>query len=218
MKTHILKKVEHETRIGDKCPYIEPNVTEDCLFVEDGEVVGFYIRNIGQHSEKLQKLITVANNELLSDRVPKSLMERSDVWDTQKKLGITRKQAIALSVAQYSTILGSIPPRPHMKRPYPSRSSVHAVESAQTFIKAMLLACKESEQLIKKLAPSIYTAQKKAVEKNVPKEWRFGELFTSSISNFNIAAPFHIDRQNIKECVNVIITKRKKQGWLHNSP
>lgn len=53
-------------------------------------------------------------------------------------------------VLQYSTILGSVPPKPHMRRPYPTMSSVHNVKTAQTFIKAMLMLCKESEELIKK--------------------------------------------------------------------
>ena len=40
-------------------------------------------------------------------------------------------------------------------------------------------------------------------------EFRFGNLFTSSISNFNIAAPYHQDKGNLKDTVNVILTKRK---------
>jgi hypothetical protein len=33
-------------------------------------------------------------------------------------------------------------------------------------------------------------------------------LFTSSISNFNIAANYHIDGGNLEGCVNVIIAKK----------
>ena len=73
----------------------------------------------------------------------------------------------------------------------------------------MLLACKESEKIIKEILPEQYETQKKLIEEYCPKEFRFGELFTSSISNFNIPAPFHIDKANIKGCVNVIITKKK---------
>ena len=65
-------------------------------------------------------------------------------------------------VLQYSTIIGSVPPKPHMRRPYPTISSVHNVDSAKTFIKAMMLLCKESEEIIKKLTPNIYENQKKA--------------------------------------------------------
>jgi len=43
----------------------------------------------------------------------------------------------------------------------------------------------------------------------VPEKYRFGRLFTSSISNFNIAAPFHRDAGNLVGCVNVIIAKKK---------
>jgi hypothetical protein len=42
----------------------------------------------------------------------------------------------------------------------------------------------------------------------VPKEWRFSKMFTSSISNYNIPAPFHRDNANIQGCVNVIIAKK----------
>jgi hypothetical protein len=33
-------------------------------------------------------------------------------------------------------------------------------------------------------------------------------MFTSSISNYNIPAPFHRDNANIQGCVNVIIAKK----------
>jgi hypothetical protein len=64
-------------------------------------------------------------------------------------------------VDQFSTILGSCAPRPHMRMPYPRISRVHEVESAQTFIKAMLRACHEAEELIKELAPNVYEKQLK---------------------------------------------------------
>ena len=43
MKRVDLIKVEHNVKIGDKCKYIEPNVTEDSIFYADGEAIGFYI-------------------------------------------------------------------------------------------------------------------------------------------------------------------------------
>jgi hypothetical protein len=73
----------------------------------------------------------------------------------------------------------------------------------------MMLACRESEQLIKEITPSIYERQKSIIETKVPPQWRFGELFTSSISNFNISAPFHRDAGNLEGCVNVIIAKKQ---------
>ena len=111
-------------------------------------------------------------------------------------------------VEQYSTILGSIPPKPHMRRPYATRSSVHNVASAKTFVKAMLMLAKESESIIKALTPDLYEQQKQLIADNIAKEWRFGDLFTSSISNYNIAADFHRDNGNLKGCSNVIIAKR----------
>ena len=126
-----LKQLHHTVKVGDVCGEIEPNITEDTLFVANGEVIGFYMREIPEH---LAKYVEVANAEFLSDRVPKSTMNR-----TSGEQGHTER------VQQFSTILGGVPPRPHMKRPYPSISSVHQVKSAQTFIKAMLLVAREAE-------------------------------------------------------------------------
>ena len=193
-----LIQLEHQTKIGDVCGHIEPNVTEDTLFLMDGEIIGFYLKDISKHSEKLSNFINIANTELRSKKVPKSLMKRSSGLHSSEN-----------EVLQYSTIIGSVPPKPHMRRPYPTISSVHNVPTAKTFIKAMLLACKESEELIKKYAPNVFEKQLKLIEDNVPKKYRFGRLFTSSISNYNISAPFHRDNGNIQGCVNVIIAKKK---------
>jgi hypothetical protein len=103
-----------------------------------------------------------------------------------------------------------------MRRNYATISSVHGVKSAAPFIKAMYLLALESEKLIKEIMPEQYEQQKQLFE-DVPKKWRFGNLFTSSISNFNISAPFHRDTGNIEGTVNVIICKRQnsKGGDLH---
>jgi len=195
MKRIDLIKRDHNVQIGDICETIEPNVTEDSIFYYDGEPIGFYIKSI---EGKLRQYVEIANNELRSDRVPKSEMRRSS--------GMIDKEA---EVKQYSTIIGSCPPKPHMRRPYPSMSSVHQVKTAQTFIKAMLLACHESEEVIRQITPNIFENQKNIIETNIPKKWRFGRLFTSSISNYNISAPFHRDAGNLEGCVNVIIAKKE---------
>jgi len=198
MKKIELKQVDHNVKIGDVCGVIPPNVTEDSLFILNGEIIGFYLRDISEHSEKLSKFINIANKELRSENVPKSVMGRSSGQRNKEK-----------AVQQYSTIIGSIPPRPHNRRPFPSISSVHGVSTAKTFIKSMLLACRESEELIKKYAPEVYEKQLKLIKENVPEKYRFSKLFTSSISNYNISAPFHRDNGNIPGCVNVIIAKKK---------
>lgn len=202
MKRIDVNQVEHPLKVGDQCKAFEPNITEDCIFYADGEPIGFFIR---QMPEKACKLADLADKELRSKNVPKSEMKRSSgLHDSQGE------------VLQFSTILGGVPPKPHMRRPYPTISSVHQVKTAQTFIKAMLLLAKESEKLIALIMPEQYEQQKKLFE-NVPSEWRFANLFTSSISNYNISAPFHRDTGNIKNTVNVIITKRRnsKGGNLH---
>lgn len=206
MKVLELKKREHDIRIGKRCEYIPPTVTESCLLQLDGKIIGFYLTEL---PDKLKQLITIANQEFLSDNVPKSLLERAEVMATQRKLGITRSQAKKLSTVQMSTILGGVLAKPHLRRPYNSVSQVHTHKSAKTFIKAMLLACLESEKVIKQYMPEQYETQKKLIEETTLPKYRFGNLFTSSISNYNIAAPFHQDRGNLKNTVNVILTKRK---------
>jgi hypothetical protein len=200
MKRVDLIQQDHNTKIGDVCGDIVPNITEDCIFYENGEPIGFYIKDISAYSEKASKLADLADKELRSKNVPKSTMKRSSGFGD----GNNEKE-----VLQYSTILGGVPPKPHMRRPYPTISSVHSVKTAQTFIKAMYMLAMESEKIMQQIIPSVYEAQKAIFEQQVNKKWRFGNLFTSSISNYNISAPFHIDNGNIKGCVNVIIAKKK---------
>lgn len=194
MKVVQLAQLEHTVKIGDKCGPIEPTVKEDTLFMAGDEPVGFYLKTI---TGKLKDYVEVANAELLSDRVPKSEMRRSS--------GLMNKEA---EVKQFSTIIGSVPPKPHMKRAYPTISSVHQVKTAQTFIKAMLLVCKEAEETVRQITPTIFENQVKIIAEKVPPQFRFGRMFTSSISNFNISAPFHRDAGNLEGCVNVIIAKK----------
>jgi hypothetical protein len=207
MKRIDLTKKAHRTKIGSRCEYLDPNVQEDCELWDNGERVGFYLHNLDAQSEKLTSLMVIADHEFRSKNVPKQLLERSDVFKAVYTDGMTRKQAKATQTIQYSTIIGSIPPKPHMRRPYPSRSSVHSVPSARKFIKAMLMAAEESAMLIERYMPEQFQKQLREME-TVPEKWRFGRLFTSSISNFNISAPYHQDNANLPNSVNVIITKR----------
>jgi hypothetical protein len=185
-----LQQVDHDISIGASCGYIEPNVTEDTMLTLNGELIGFYLSDISKYSIKLKKLLDVANNEFLGDNVPKSDMRRSN------------------GVEQRSTILGFIPAKPNFKRAYHSVSSVHQVESARNYVKAMILASNESMEVIRQIAPDIYERQK-ALLGGIPKKYKVGEHFTSSISNYNIAANFHRDTGNIKDSINVILTKRR---------
>jgi hypothetical protein len=219
MKRVDLIKVEHSRKIGDTCEYIEPNVTEDCIFYADGEPIGFYMSHM---PEKMCKLADLANVEFLSKRVPKQEMIRTNFKEIKdeagKVIGYTDRQKLNGGgvVKQMSTIIGSTAPKPHLGRNYPNRHSNHSVESCQTFIKAMLLLAKESEKLIKEIIPAQYEKQLDLFKDTKPK-WKIGELFTSSISNFNISAAFHKDGLNMEGAVNVIICKRlnSKGGDLH---
>jgi len=217
MKRIDLIKVEHSVKIGDECGHISPNIQEDCIFYEDGKPIGFFIKNI---DGKLKQLIEIADKEFRSDNVPKSMMNRMSAirqQTAQAEIKEKFKDQKGTEVSQMSCIIGSIPPKPVVRRPYPTISSVHSNKKAQTFIKAMLLACKETEQKIKEILPEQYEFQKQAIIENVPEKYRFSELFTSSISNYNISAPFHRDTGNIVGCVNVIITKKRNAtgGNLH---
>ncbi len=218
MKTIKLHKQEHDVKIGKDCPYFEPNIKEDCFLEVDGEIVGFYIKDVSKYSKKLTQLISISNKEFRSDNVPKSLLERSDVFAKVYKEGLTRKEAKKEGTIQMSSILGSIAPKAHMRRPYPTISAVHREKKANTFIKAMWASCIEAEKIIKKLTPKIYESQLELFS-DIDKKWRFGNIFTSSISNFNIAAAYHRDTGNIVGAVNVILTKRNNsKGGCLNVP
>lgn len=209
MKRIDLTQLNHTVQIGDLCDYKEPNVLEDSIFYAEGHAVGFYLSKM---PEKMCKLADLANTELRSKNVPKSVMKRQ-IPDGKNEDGTYKYRN---EVNQYSTIIGSVPPKPHMKRPYATISSVHQVKTAQTFIKAMLLLAKESENLIAEIMPEQYAKQIELF-KAVPDKWKFGNLFTSSISNYNISAPFHRDTGNIVGTVNVIICKKlnSRGGDLH---
>jgi hypothetical protein len=206
MKRIDLVTITHSKKIGDTCQYHTPNVTEDCIFYADGEPIGFYLTKM---PDKMCKLADLANAEFNTKNVPKTFLDRMETVKLSKQ-GMKRSDARKIGVSQMSCIIGSIPPKPVMKRPYATLSSVHSVKSAQTFIKAMLLLAKESEELIKQIIPEQYEKQVKLLQ-NVNNKWRFANLFTSSISNYNISAPYHRDTGNIVGAVNVIICKK------HNS-
>lgn len=204
MKKISLNKNNHNFKIGDKCPNLEPNIKEDCLLIEDNKIVGFFIKKL---PDNVCKIAELCDFEFRSNRVPKSQNSGRILTDGYDEK--TGKGKYVWNTQQYSCIIGSVAPKHHLRRPYPTISSVHQVKTAKTFIKAMLLLAKESEKIIKNIIPDQYEQLKKLFSENVDEKWRFGNIFTSSISNFNINADFHIDRANIPNSLNVIITKRK---------
>jgi hypothetical protein len=217
--TQHVKKFDYKS--GDQTPFTESNINEDTIFLENGIPIGFYLSKM---PEKACKIADICDSEFKSNRVPKAEMVRSDVMQKSLQLGLVGKVPItiamrkALGTTQFSTSLGSIPPKPHMRRYLPKVSAVHSVKTAETFLKAMWRLALESEKIIKEVAPNIWEQQNKIMSNVIP-EWKFGKLFTSSISNFNISAPYHRDIGNIKGCVNVIITKRRNsKGGCLNVP
>src|SRR6056300_803654 len=206
MKTLEFKSLEYPHKMGQRCADLEPNILEDTLFIEDDKPLGFYIK---EPPIKLRQLLNIANAELNSSNVPKVKMDRGT-----RKMNALRGIDV---VQQYSATLGACVPRAHMKRDYGRTSQLHNIPSARTFIKSMLMACKEGEKLLKDIMPEQYELQKKLIEENVPEKYRLTDLFSSSISNFNIAAAYHQDRGNLKGCVNFIFSKKEnaRGGHLH---
>ena len=199
-----LKPVPRALSIGDTVGDIEPNITEDCILVDaDGSHVGLFMKRL---PDELQNLVNIADAEIQTKRVPKSEMRRSS--------GLHNQEA---EVKQYSTILGSCPPKPHMRRPYPTRSSVHSVKTAKIFAKAMYSAGVKAFELVEEIIPAVSSHHTMKIHQRIPPKWRFAHYFSSTISNCNISAPVHQDHANVKGAVNLIITKRRnsKGGNLH---
>lgn len=196
LPTVILKPVKHGVKIGDAVSELQPTVTESCILVDpDGSQVGLFLKQL---PPELQNLVNIADAEVRSNRVPKSTMRRSSgIMGAEKE------------VQQYSAILGSCPPKPHMRRPYPTRSSIHSKPSASTFVRAMLKAGKLAMGLVLHYTPEVHAKHLSVIESRIPDAWRFTPYFSSTISNCNIAAPIHQDNANVKGAVNLIITKRQ---------
>jgi hypothetical protein len=197
MEKILLLAQKHDYKFGDTVETKQPTVTQDSLFLdESGNPIGFYIRKV---KTLAAKYAAIADAELKSDRVPKTDMIR--VGSVNNESG--------LRFNQYSTQLGSIPPQPRLRRRWRSSASTHRHESARTFVKAMLKLCSSVERIIEEHMPEQAARQRADVTENVEPQWRFGTMFTSSISNFNGAAQCHIDRRNRKGTVNAIYTKRE---------
>ena len=82
----------------------------------------------------------------------------------------------------------------------------------------MLMLSHESEAIMLQIAPKLVERQLEVLA-DIDAKWKFGNLFTSSISNFNISASYHQDNGNLKNTCNVIFTKRKgSKGGSLNIP
>lgn len=210
MKRIDLIKVNHNVKVTEICPYIEPNITEDCIFYENGEPIGFYLTKM---PNEMCKLAELANFEFMSNRVKKQ--GRANKHGNKLINGVLSKIKHDLSAqTKSSTIIGRVPPQPQFGRPYYKMSNTHEEKSAKTFIKSMILLLKHSEQLIKEILPKQYNLQCNLYENE---NYKLSNMYTSSISNNNISAPFHIDSKNEINTVNIIICKKlnSKGGDLH---
>lgn len=78
----------------------------------------------------------------------------------------------------------------------------------------MYLFAEECEKLIKELTPDLYERQKELMK---DQKIKIGNLWTSSIANFNGACNTHLDGANVKGANNIIYFKRRNAegGNLH---
>jgi hypothetical protein len=205
-----LEPVKHQLKIGDPCPNLAPNITESCLLADtSGTILGLFIK---EPPDTLRKLMDIADHELRSDRVPKDGMDRR----TPLPPGPDGKRRMT-RITQYAALLGSVAPKPLMRRHYANRARTHAAPSAATFVKAMNAAGLTAFDICKSIAPTLMASHQKIVHERVPDQWRFAKNFSSTISNCNIAAAIHQDNANVKGAINIIITKRRNStgGNLH---
>lgn len=210
MKRINLQKIYHNVKITDKCSYIEPNVIGDCIFYIDNEPIGFYLTKM---PNKMCKLADLANAEFMSNNVIKQ--GRANQHTSKMVNGVlTKIKNKQSSQTKSSAIIGRVPPQPQFGRNYCKMSSIHDDKNSQIFIKAMILLLKEGEKLIKEILPKQYERQKNMY---ADERIKLSDMYTSSISNNNISAPFHIDTKNEPNTVNIIICKRlnSKGGDLH---
>lgn len=204
MKTLKLNRIADVGR-NVRMENLEPNITESCLFEDEDGIVGFYI-SAKDMPERLKKIATLANNELLSKNVPKTMMSRI----LKKEEG----QEKADTTPQFSTIIGAVKPEAFKKRYVPGLSHVHLHKPAERYIKLMTLFAEECEKLIKEVTPDLYEKQKELLK---DQQIKIGNLWTSSIANFNGACNTHLDGANIKGANNIIYFKRANSegGNLH---
>ena len=64
MKILKLEQTEHNRKVGKRCEYIEQNVKDDCMLELDGEIIGFYIKDISKYNEKLSKTISSSRQRI----------------------------------------------------------------------------------------------------------------------------------------------------------
>ena len=194
-----LTPIPHKLKIGSSCLPVKPNIVDSCILVDpDGTEVGLFLKSL---PKELENLANIADSELRSKNVPKSRMDR------KLPLGVDSKGKNKYRViSQYSTILGSVPPKPHMRRAWGGRSQVHTHKTAELFCKAMLKAGRVAMGLVEEFVPDVHKKHLEVISRRLPAKWRFTPYFSSTISNCNIAAPVHQDHANVKGAVNLIIT------------
>lgn len=199
MKTLNIKKTKEWVKKNEPVEVIEPNITESCYLVEDWEVIWFYLAP-EDVPQRIKKIATLVNNELLSPRVPKSMMNRvfyDKLWN-------------AIRLKQFSAIIWAVPESPFKRRYKPWLSHLHLEKTADKYIKLKYLFAQECEKLVKEISPELYERQKELLKSQ---KIKIANLWTSWIDNFNWSVNTHMDGWNIKWANNIIYFKRKNSTW-----
>lgn len=211
MKHIYLNTVSHNVKIGDTCPTLTPNITESCIFYENNKPIGFYLDSM---PDKLCKLSDIANNEFISNRVTKQGRGGSHYHILDNNGNLTNIKHKQSSQVKDTAIIGRVPPQSRFGRKYFKMSNIHEDNKSEVFIKAMLLLLNESESIVRDILPEQFDIQSKIYNGF---KYKLSKLFTSSICNNNISAPYHIDSKNEPNTVNIIICKKYNVtgGHLH---
>lgn len=201
MDTYTLVPRPHTYKRGDTPAERPASITTDTILQDqEGNAVGLYLQTL---PPKLAQLVAIADAETRNPKVPKSMMDR------KKPVGVNANGTIKYEiVSQWSIISGSMPAKPHMRRNYPNRSTIHRCKAADTYCKAMSHAGREALALMAQLVPTVHATHMAAINANVQGKWLWAQGYTSSLTNCNIAAQMHTDNLNIKYTYNSIICKR----------
>ena len=193
-------------KIGTKKPKIKPNITEDTILLSEGVFIGAYYTI---KEENLKNLLNICNYEFMQSYIPKKNNIRFNEGKYKSiNKGTTNKVRNRDSYfGQFSSIVGSVGAK-FSSRPVPKLATIHSEEKAKNFIKALFKVSQKSEEIFKVLNTQAYLRQKKKVEENIPKKFRFGSLFSSVICNKDYAVDCHIDGRNMTDCYNFIYIKK----------
>lgn len=211
MQKLVLNKIDHNIKLGAAAEALEPNVTTDCLLVLNDKPIGLYISKFHETNMRINTLFRIAMRELRSGRVPiGALMRKREV---KKNSDGSRIYEL---IKQSSATIGGVPKNPMFRRNYNRPSGVHAIKSAENYMRAVILLGMEIEEIIHENLPNIYMEQENRVSK-IPTDLRLSRIYSTATANYGISINYHRDLANVPNSVNSIVTDRYNSvgGCLH---